>query len=64
MRNAEACRCRRSRHYVDVISDPKARRGSCGSGNIHHIAYRVGTDEEELEMQARLSDTGRGRRDQ
>lgn len=43
-----------SGRYVDVIGDASSRRGSGGAGTIHHIAFRVATDEAELEMQERL----------
>jgi glyoxalase family protein len=39
---------------VDVIGDAEIRRGTGGAGTIHHIAFRVATDEAELEMQERL----------
>ena len=43
-----------SGHYVDVISDPAAPRGTGGTGTIHHIAFSVATDEAEQDMQQRL----------
>lgn len=49
-----------SGRYVDVIEAPTALRGLGGAGTIHHIAYRVATDEAELEMQTRLYDAGFG----
>ena len=49
-----------SGRYVDVIEAPTALRGLGGAGTIHHIAYRVATDEAELEMQTALYDAGFG----
>jgi glyoxalase family protein len=43
-----------SGRYADVIGDPKAARATGGAGTIHHIAFRVATDEAQLEMQERL----------
>ena len=43
-----------SGRYVDVIGDTKVARATGGAGTIHHIAFRVATDEAELEMQERL----------
>jgi glyoxalase family protein len=44
--------------YVDVIAEVKTPRGTGGAGTIHHIAYRVPTDEAQLEMQERLAAAG------
>ncbi len=44
--------------FVDVIGDAHAPRGTPGAGTIHHIAYRVATDEAELAMQERLTGAG------
>jgi glyoxalase family protein len=44
--------------YVDVIGDRGARRGTGGAGTIHHVAFRVAGDAEELDMQARLNGVG------
>jgi glyoxalase family protein len=43
-----------SGRYVDVIGDAKAPRGTGGAGTIHHIAFRVAGDAEQLEMQEAL----------
>ena len=32
---------------VDVLADPTASRGVPGAGTVHHVAYRVTTDEQE-----------------
>ena len=34
-------------HYFDVRVDPRARRGSQGTGTVHHIAFRANTDDEQ-----------------
>jgi glyoxalase family protein len=43
-----------SGRYVDVIGDAKAPRGTGGAGTIHHIAFRVAGDAEQLDMQQAL----------
>ena len=47
-----------SGRYADVVADASLAQGHGGAGTIHHIAFRVGTDEEELEMQQRLYAAG------
>ncbi len=48
-----------SGRYVDVIESPsQGQPGTGGTGTIHHIAFRVGTDDEQLAMQTRLSRAG------
>ncbi len=44
--------------YIDVIAAPTARAGLGGVGTIHHIAWRVPGDAEELEMLQRLDEAG------
>jgi glyoxalase family protein len=44
--------------YIDVIATNKIPSGLGGVGTVHHIAFRVAGDEEELLMQSRLSDAG------
>jgi glyoxalase family protein len=41
--------------YVDVIGDARSATGAGGAGTIHHIAFRVPTDEAELQMQEQLA---------
>jgi glyoxalase family protein len=43
-----------SGRYADVIGTSKVAVGGGGAGTIHHIAYRVATDEAQVEMQERL----------
>jgi glyoxalase family protein len=47
-----------SGRYADVIADAAGPFGKGGAGTIHHIAWRVGTDEEELAMKSRLQQSG------
>ncbi|HSJ02689.1 MAG TPA: ring-cleaving dioxygenase [Verrucomicrobium sp.] len=47
-----------SGRYADVIADPSGPFGEGGVGTIHHIAWRVATDEEELSMKALLHKSG------
>lgn len=47
-----------SGRFVDVIVDVNAPRGTSGAGTIHHIAFRVATDDAEVEMQERLTRAG------
>ncbi|HRE04031.1 MAG TPA: ring-cleaving dioxygenase [Opitutaceae bacterium] len=47
-----------SGRLADVISDPSAPQGTGGVGTIHHIAWRVGDDDEQQTMQARLTAAG------
>jgi glyoxalase family protein len=44
--------------YIDVIATHKRPSGLGGVGTIHHIAFRVAGDDEELLMQTRLTDAG------
>ncbi len=45
-------------NYIDLIADANGPQGTGGAGTIHHIAYRVATDEAELDMQERLMNAG------
>ncbi len=47
-----------SGRFVDVIGGARAPRGIGGAGTIHHIAFRVASDDAELEMQSRLMTAG------
>lgn len=47
-----------SGRYADVMEQAGAPHGAGGAGTIHHIAYRVPTDEAELELQAALFRAG------
>jgi len=45
--------------HLDVREVPNERRGSWGTGGIHHVAWRVPDDEAELAMRARISEAKR-----
>jgi len=47
-----------SGRYADVIEDAGGKRGSGGSGTIHHIAWSVPDDETELAKQSELQKSG------
>ncbi len=47
-----------SGRYVDVVGDAIGGRAMGGAGTIHHLAFRVATDEAELAMQERLLNGG------
>jgi glyoxalase family protein len=47
-----------SGRYVDVIGDTQVARATGGAGTIHHIAFRVASDEAQREMQERLFNAG------
>jgi glyoxalase family protein len=38
--------------YVDLVAAPAAPRGQAGAGTVHHVAFRVANDEDELAAQA------------
>jgi glyoxalase family protein len=44
--------------YIDIIATHALPLGLGGVGTIHHIAFRVAGDDEELFMQSRLADAG------
>jgi glyoxalase family protein len=43
---------------VDVKADPAARRGAWGVGGVHHVAWRVRDDEEEMSLRAAVETVG------
>ncbi len=43
---------------IDILSRPNAHPGSQSAGSVHHIAWRVATDEGQLEWQKILSGAG------
>jgi len=45
-------------HTIDLIVDAATPRGTGGAGTIHHLAFRVATDDAQIEMQARLGRAG------
>jgi predicted esterase/catechol 2,3-dioxygenase-like lactoylglutathione lyase family enzyme len=42
-------------HFFDVLVDSDAAKGRLGAGTVHHIAFRSGTDEEQLNWRRRLT---------
>lgn len=44
---------------IDVYADPTAPRGEWGTGSVHHIAWSVPGDVEELAVRAKLQKAGR-----
>src|SRR5688572_1892642 len=47
-------------HFIDVVEDNNARTAVNGLGTVHHVAMAIGTDEEQIELQAALSKAGIG----
>ncbi|MBK9778899.1 MAG: ring-cleaving dioxygenase [Anaerolineales bacterium] len=45
-------------HIVDLIHRPGKMQAGFGVGSIHHIAFRVANDEEQLTYQSMLSEAG------
>ncbi len=43
---------------VDVKADPAARRGTWGVGGVHHVAWRVRDDAEEMALRAAVEAVG------
>jgi glyoxalase family protein len=43
---------------VDILHEPEAERGKMGAGAVHHVAFRVADEAEQLEWRARLIDAG------
>jgi glyoxalase family protein len=43
---------------VDVKADPAERRGTWGVGGVHHVAWRVRDDEEEMSLRAAVETVG------
>ncbi|MDX2187346.1 MAG: ring-cleaving dioxygenase [Opitutaceae bacterium] len=47
-----------SGRYADIVVSPKGPRGIGGAGTIHHVAFRVPTDADELSILKRIEATG------
>jgi glyoxalase family protein len=45
---------------IDVIVDANAPSGSFGPGVVHHVAWRVADDDEELRVRGQIEDMGLG----
>ncbi|MFK7924968.1 MAG: ring-cleaving dioxygenase [Bacteroidia bacterium] len=44
--------------YLDLQADPKGVRGLNGLGTVHHVALRIGSDEEQLRFREHLLEIG------
>ncbi len=43
---------------VDLLCQPDGRRGTLGSGSVHHVAFRAHSEAEQLEWRAALAQAG------
>jgi len=48
-----------SGEYVDLREAREAPRGAWGNGSIHHLAWRVDDEAQQLEVRARIEKAGR-----
>ena len=46
--------------FVEVVATGQRRRGLMGSGTVHHVAWRVANEDEQLAWQSKLSESGVG----
>src|SRR5204862_4244337 len=44
--------------YVDLREMPTGRRGAWGTGSVHHIAWRVDDEAQQLEVRGRVAEKG------
>jgi glyoxalase family protein len=44
--------------FIDLISAPDVRPGRVAAGSVHHIAFRVANDEEQIAWREKLVDLG------
>jgi glyoxalase family protein len=44
-------------HTIDLVEDPEKPRARLGVGSIHHIAFRVPNDQQQLEYQKLIRNT-------
>jgi glyoxalase family protein len=44
--------------FIDLISAPDVRAGQLAAGSVHHIAFRVSNDEEQMAWRENLVDLG------
>jgi glyoxalase family protein len=49
-----ACGGSAAGHLVDLLEAPKAPAARNGLGTVHHVAFAIGTAEEQLELRERL----------
>jgi glyoxalase family protein len=48
----------KSGQYVDLHAMPETRRGAWGTGSVHHLAWRVGDEEHQLEVRRSVAENG------
>ncbi|ADU50572.1 Glyoxalase/bleomycin resistance protein/dioxygenase [Thermaerobacter marianensis DSM 12885] len=48
----------RTTHWVEVVADPAARRGTMGAGVVHHVAFRTPTDQAQEDWRRRVGRLG------
>jgi glyoxalase family protein len=46
--------------FVEVVTLGQRRRGQIGPGTVHHVAWRVANEDEQLAWQSKLSQSGVG----
>jgi glyoxalase family protein len=46
--------------FIEVVALGHRQRGQMGPGSVHHVAWRVANDEEQLAWQSKLRDNGIG----
>ncbi len=44
--------------FVDVLVQPEVERGTMGAGVIHHAAFRVGNEQEQIDLRDKLISAG------
>jgi glyoxalase family protein len=46
--------------FIEVVARGQRQRGQMGSGTVHHVAWRVTNEDEQLAWQSKLSENGVG----
>jgi glyoxalase family protein len=46
--------------FIEILALGNRQRGQMGPGSVHHVAWRVANDEEQLAWQSKLRDNGIG----
>jgi glyoxalase family protein len=54
-----ACGGSTAGHLVDLLEEPDAPEAKNGLGTVHHVAFAIGSAEEQLALRARLIEEGR-----
>ncbi|HRE41294.1 MAG TPA: ring-cleaving dioxygenase [Ignavibacteria bacterium] len=44
--------------YIDLVFAPGEQRGQVAGGSVHHVAFRVKNDDEQMMLHEKLSDAG------